>query len=303
MNGNMVQYSVLPNCTNNCKFCLCRDKRVLSTADIVNRIHKIRKNIDYIDWKDKFRYGISLLGGEVYGYRDPVYETEYLQLINDICDKILNVSSVARYSTVTNGLYEPDFLFRCIDTIVEKCSVKQVDVNFSYDIKYRYSTEARRKLALSNINAFAERYNYRTGVQMILTQYVIESVFEGMWSIKDFIENEIPNNQLVFLYPHPIRSDGLPLKDFFFKRLDFLEFLIYLEKNFPDIHANTVMSTKNSGTFKYTGLYKPDDPVDAPPILADGKEVLQNCGHSVLYNCYADSDRCMLCDIENLWSI
>ena len=138
---------------------------------------------------------------------------------------------------------------------------------------------------------------------MILTQYVIESVFEGTWSIKDFIENEIPNNQLVFFFFLPIRSGGLPLKDFFFKRLDFLEFLIYLEKNFPDIHANTVMSTKNSGTFKYTGLYKPDDPVDAPPVLADGKEVLQDCGHSVLYNCYADSDRCMLCDIENLWSI
>ena len=302
MTGNMVQYSVLPNCTNHCKFCLCRDKRVLPTSDIVDRIHKIAANIDYIDWKHKFNKGISLLGGEIYGYRDPVYEDEFLKLLDKICDKILKVAGLgSKYSTVTNGIYRPDFLFRCIDKIVEKCGIKYVDVNFSYDIKYRYATEEARKLVITNINKFHERYNYTVGIQMILTQHVIESIFNKAWSLKDFLETEVPGNQLAFLYPHPIRTQELPLKDFFFKRVDFLKFLVYLEKEFPDIHMNTILSTKNSGTFKYTGLYNPEDPVDAPAILADGKEILQNCGHSVLYNCYADSDKCMLCDIEKLW--
>ena len=40
------------------------------------------------------------------------------------------------------------------------------------------------------------------------------------------------------------------------------------------------------------------DDVTEQPKLTDGKEVLMvDCGHSVLYKCYADSDRCMLCDI------
>lgn len=304
MTGNMVQYAVLPNCTNSCKFCLCRDKRVLTTEQIVHRIDRIAENINYIDWTGKFCRGISLLGGEVYGYKDLLYEERYLSLVNDICQKILKpVGPGARYSTVTNGIYKADFLFRCADLIVSECGLDYLDVNFSYDLKYRYRTEEARQLALSNINAFSKRYDYRVGVQMILTQHVINSVFDDSWSMKSFIENEIPGNQLVFLYPHPIRSNGLPLEDFFFKRADFLKFLLYLEEHHPDIHANTILSTKNSGTFKYTGLFYPEKGADQPPILADGKEVLQECGHSVLYNCYSDSDRCMLCDIEKLWSL
>lgn len=305
MIGNMVQYSVLPNCTNSCKFCLCRDKRVLSTDEIIKRIDRISDNINYIDWKGKFCKGISLLGGEVYGYRDKRYEDRYLSLISDICDKVLKTAGPgSRYSTVTNGIYKPDFLFECVDLLMFKCGIEYVDVNFSYDIKYRYKNEETRKLALENINKFSKRYNYRVGVQMIMTQYVIDSVLNGSWGMKSFIDNDISDNQLVFLYPHPIRTTGLKLDDFFFKRVDFLKFLLYLEKKHPDIHMNTILSTKNSGTFKYTGLFYPEKDSKQPPILADGKEVLrEDCGHSVLYSCYADSDKCMLCDIEKMWSI
>lgn len=305
MTGNMVQYSVLPNCTNRCDFCLMEDKRTLPLSDILARIDKIAENIDYVDWKNTFFRGISLLGGEVYGYREPQYEERFLSLLKNICDKILKVSPLARYSTVTNGIYKPDFLFKCIDLVANECSIDQVDVNFSYDLKYRYHTEESRKLALANINAFHERYNYHVGVQMILTQHVINSVFSGAWDIKKFEEEEIPGNQLVFLYPHPIKSNADAfLPDFFFKRADFLKFLLYLEKNFPDIHMNTILSTKHSAVFKYTGCFDPEKPGSQQPVLADGKEILQpECGHSVLYKCYSDSDKCMLCDIKNLWSI
>lgn len=305
MKGNMVQYAVLPNCTNNCKFCLCRDKRILSTDQIIKRINDIDENITYIDWKNKFCKGISLLGGEVYGYLNKHYEERFLYLLENICDKILKVAGKgSKYSTVTNGIYDPEFLFKCADLIVDRCGIDYLDVNFSYDIKYRYSTEKSRQLALSNINKFSKRYNYIVGVQMILTQYVIDSVFNNTWSIDSFLENEIPGNQLVFLYPHPIRSNDLNLKDFFFKRSSFLKFLLYLEKKYPDIHLNTILSTKNSGTFKYTGLFDPEKDNKQPPILADGKEVLQEkCGHSILYKCYSDSNKCMLCDIESLWRI
>ena len=36
------------------------------------------------------------------------------------------------------------------------------------------------------------------------------------------------------------------------------------------------------------------------PKLTDGKEIITECGHSELYRCYADSDRCMLCDLVAL---
>ena len=40
----------------------------------------IKKNIDAIDWKDKFSYGISLLGGELYYITDPELQESFLEL-------------------------------------------------------------------------------------------------------------------------------------------------------------------------------------------------------------------------------
>ena len=38
--------------------------------------------------------------------------------------------------------------------------------------------------------------------------------------------------------------------------------------------------------------------MEIEPKLSDGKEIINpNCNHSVLYQCYKDSDKCILCDI------
>jgi len=301
---NMVQYGVMPNCTNRCDFCLRLEQQPISIADIIKRINHIKYNLDYVDWQGKFSRGISLLGGEIYGLIDQEYQLAFLSLIDDIITKVLKSNKReigwSKYSTVTNGIYDPSFLFMCCDKIIQECGICVLDVNFSYDLKYRYKDETTRLLVLENINKFSKRYNYKTGVQMILTQYVIDSIFSGIWNIKKFIEDDIPGNQLVFLYPHPIHT-GKILNDFFFKRKDFLNFLIWLEFKFPDIYNTTVSSIKYSGTFKHTGLFDPNEPADQSPRLADGKEILQEkCGHSILYNCYSDSNKCMLCDIQGL---
>lgn len=303
MDGRVVQYGVFPNCTGNCDFCLRADRRELSLQDIVKSIRHIRDNLDYVDWSGQFSHGISLLGGEVYGYDNPVYEEEFMLLIDDIIEKVLKKSPSpnCRYSTVTNGMYDPTFLYRVCDRIIEACGIKVLDINFSYDLKYRYHTEERRQQALANINAFYARYNYTLGVQMILTQHVIESVNNGSFVIKDFLEKEIPGNILVFLYPHPVHT-GKVLPDFFFKRLDFLNFLLYLEREHPKIYSDTVSSTYYSGIYKYGGLYDKNGPADQAPILTDGKELISQCGHSKLYRCYSNSNRCILCDILKISS-
>ena len=101
--------------------------------------------------------------------------------------------------------------------------------------------------------------------------------------------------------PHPIKT-GFKLTDFNFKRGDFLEFMKYLRTNCSEVYYNFLQSTKNSCTFKYTGLQDRDTAdLTAQPVLSDGKEVInEKCGHSILYKCYADSDKCVLCDLNNL---
>ena len=49
------------------------------------------------------------------------------------------------------------------------------------------------------------------------------------------------------------------------------------------------------------GFFYENGETNQPPILSDGKEVLMDCGHSILYKCYADSDKCCLCDIQNIF--
>lgn len=303
-NGNCLQYGIWSNCCNECDFCLREDRIPYPKERQLYMINAIKENIDTIDWENQFSYGISILGGELYYITDKELQDAYMELVDKIIDVILLPSKNpnCRYSTVTNGLYEPSFLYRVVDRIVERAGIKYLDLNFSYDLKYRYKTEERRLLALKNINDFHKRYNYCAGVQMIMTQYVINLWKEGKFDVNKFEQEVIPGNFLTFLYPHPIHT-GIKLDDFNFNRKDFLKFLMYLKNECPRVYMSFLLSTKNSGTFKWTGLrdriYKGEF-TKQKPVLSDGKEIINpKCGHSTLYQCYTDTDKCMLCDLIN----
>lgn len=298
---HVVQYGVWSDCCNNCDFCLRVMRRTTSNEWKISQIRQIQENIKSINWARDFAYGISLLGGELFYIRNKDVQNAFMELIDDIIEYVLIPCPKARFSTVTNGIYKPDFLYRVIDRIVEKTDITRVDVNFSYDLKYRYKSEIARQKAYNNINNFQKRYNYGVGVQMILTQNLINLWKEGKFDVKDFMAENFPNCNLQFLYPHPIHT-GRILDDFFFKRNDFLAFLRYLKERDNLIYLSFINSTKNSATFKYTGLNnKISGDTRQIPILSGGKEEINpKCGHSILYKCYADSDKCILCDIKML---
>lgn len=298
--SNMVQYGVWSNCCNACDFCLRKDRIPYSKEKMLRQLEGIKKNINYVDWVNQFSYGVSLLGGELYYITDPDLQESFLELIDIIIEKVLKVSPNrdVKYSTVTNGLYDPTFLFKVIDKIKDAVGMEHVDINFSYDLKYRYKTEEHRKLCLENIQKFRDRYNYRVGVQMILTQYVIDMINSGEFNLDKFLNEDLSGCFLAFLYPHKIHT-GKVLTDFNFKRGDFLKFILKLRDSHPDMFKSFVESTKNSSTFKYTGYLSKRGHYKQQPMLSDGKEVINpNCGHSILYQCYADSDKCMLCDLN-----
>lgn len=300
----MCQFGVWPNCCNSCKFCLRMERIPYDKETQLFWLDAIKKNINVIDWKDKFSYGISLLGGELYYITDPDLQESFLELIDDIIEKVLKVSKNpnCKYSTVTNGIYQPDFLYKVCDKIVNAVGVDKLDVNFSYDFKYRFKNQEDADLVIKNINDFHKRYNYMVSVQMILTQYVIDMWKDKKNLVSDFVNNVIPGNHLSFLYPHPINS-GFTLPDFNFKRKDLIRFISHLKHDSYNTYVSFMHSTKNSSIFKYTGLMgriKSEVDYNQQPVLTDGKEIITECGHSQLYRCYSDCDKCMLCDLKNL---
>lgn len=300
----MVQYDLWNNCSNSCDFCLIYRKRILNNEQMIERIDQIIANINYIGdrWTTQFSDGISLLGGEVYFITDLKVQEKLMELIDHIINKILLPNKVlghiCKYSTVTNGIYQPDLLFRMIDRIVEKAGIEFVDVNFSYDLKYRFHTEESRLLCLENMRKFSERYNYRIGAQMVVTEYLIDMINNKEFDIGEFQNKIVPNSIVEFLYPHEVHT-GKVLDDFQFPRDKFLRFLIWLKANYYENFINYCDSINNSSIFKYTGLYiNADWSMEIEPKLSDGKEIINpNCNHSVLYQCYKDSDKCILCDI------
>ena len=300
---NMVQYSVWPTCCNNCQFCLRLNRDIWNSQQMINRIKAIRENINYVDWKDKFSNGISLLGGELFYITDKEIQKEFLLLVDDIIEKILKKSSnpLCRLSVVTNGLYEPTFLFRVFDRVNETVGIQKADINFSYDLKYRFASEDKRQLCLQNINKVHNRYNYKVGVQTITTQYFIDEVLSGRFNIDKFEKEVIPGNELHLLYPHPINPLLPPLPDFNFTRDSLVKFVKFLKNNHPTQWYNFYYSTLNSGTFKFTGMIRVEGDETQDPILSDGKELINpKCGHSKLYQCYSDSDKCLLCDLKKI---
>ena len=298
---HMVQYGIWSDCCNSCDFCLRLNRKNTSNQTKIELLQDIRENLKHIDWKGKFSYGISLLGGELFYIRNKAVQQEFHKLIDDIISIVLIPGdSNCKFSTVTNGLYDPQFLYSVIDKLRDSVGMNRVDVNFSYDLKYRYANESMRLKAYNNINAFCQRYDYRVGVQMILTQHVINLWKEGQFDVNKFMSDNFPKANLCLLYPHPIHT-GKKLDDFNFKRRDFLLFMSYLKQANYAVYLGFINSVKNSSTFKYTGMRDKGRNFanDQQPILSDGKEVLNpKCGHSMLYTCYADSDKCVLCDLK-----
>ena len=185
----MVQYGVWSNCCNACDFCLREERIPYTRKRRFEMLELIKHNINYVDWKNQFDCGISLLGGELYYITDEELQNSFLELIDIIIEKILKVSKnpECRYSTVTNGMYDPTFLYKVVDKIKDSVGLKYVDINFSYDLKYRFHSEDKRLQVLKNINDFHKRYDYDVGVQMILTQYVINECKEGSFQVNDWI--------------------------------------------------------------------------------------------------------------------
>lgn len=314
---SMVQLGLHSLCCNKCDFCLLKDNGVTTLPIILNEIRKAKENIIYIskqkdNWLTKYSDGISVLGGELFFYKEKEYKDALLSLIDTIIEYILlpnKDNKNCKFSTVTNGMYEPEWLlFPIVDKIKNAVGIEHIDVNFSYDFKYRFHDEAVKKRTEETINAFHDRYKYTCGVQMILTQDVIDMYLKG-WRTYQFINDVLPGNIISFLYPHPInRGNGYTgsknLPNFNFTRESFLKFINLVKTEEPRVFESFLFSTRNSAVFKYTMLYYKLEKGSSTqePVLSDGKEIINTkCDHSILYKCYSDSDKCMLCDLEEIY--
>jgi hypothetical protein len=302
----MVQYGLWSNCTNNCDFCLLKDREYKSEVERLNMISSIRENIHCLDWKTQFADGISLLGGEIYYTESNKIKVAFLELIEDIIKTIILPNPKAIYSTVTNGIYDSKILLEpTLDLFIKYGVLDQVDINFSWDLKYRFHNEFSLQQMLKNVNLVYDKYQLIPTVQTCLTQYLIDAHLNNTFNLFDYQAKFFPHTRLALLYPHKINT-GKIITDFFFTRESLFKFIKYLKAmNKNELIQHLIQSVTNSSQFKYTGLWKRDslyskkqdiEEIQQVPTL-ENKQVLLDCGHSDMYRCYTDSDKCLLCDL------
>lgn len=304
----MVQYGLWPNCTNKCDFCLLDDHDYKTVEERLHILDIIKQNIKVVDWKNKFSDGISLLGGEVFYTDSEEVKESFLDLIKLVIYFIFKENGAKTLSIVSNGMYDPNILLiPTLDLLKAENVLDKFNLNFSYDIKYRFHTEESRLQCISNINIVYDKYKIIPLVQTCLTQYLIDAFLSGNFNLFEFKEKYFPNTILSFLYPHKINT-GKVLDDFFFKRESLFKFVNWMKTNGYSFELeNFIQSVINSAQFKYTGLFDRDyienwgtrhnkRKIEQKPTL-ERKQILTECGHSQLYRCYSDSDKCMLCDL------
>lgn len=301
-----VQYGIWPNCCNACDFCLNLREQFYDIEKQKTMIQNVRHNIKLLDWKNVYYHGISLLGGELYFVKDKGIQEEFLGLIDDIIEYVVCKENgrLCKYSTVTNGLYDPEFLFKVLDKFQEKDLMDAVDLNFSYDLKYRFKTEERKKLCEDNIIKTGERYpNLKVNVQMILTEHLIKEYNKNPRILKD-LEEKFHIDSIHLLFPHK-HNTGKVLEDFYLRRNDFLKFLYELNATDQRKAKQFVESIMNVDDNALVGLYRRNQiednniDIDQMPMKEDTKTVINpKCGHSTMYQCYEDSDKCLYCDIR-----
>lgn len=294
----MLQYLLWTNCNNNCRFCIRGDKSdsFKNLSDMLESVKKAKESICNQDWT-KYDGGISVIGGELFYIKDEVLQDALFSLFETVVDKVLKLRENIYLVLISNLIYDTAFLEKVLNMFKNRGVEEQIQLHTSYDIKYRYATIDDKLLYEQNLYKIRKLYpNLAITVQNILTQYFIEQVNSGKFDINSF-EDEF---MVKFALLVPLKSNlSSKLSDFFPKRKDFINFLIKISSENPIVFRKFIDSARYAFTSK-DFIDTQNDKELIPSNSAKFYAPNMKCGHSDVFNCYSDSDKCMLCDIEAL---
>lgn len=223
-NTKFIQYQLWQDCRNGCKF--CSEKNQIS----VNKIWSLNYIINKLDDPEVFDYQeVGIIGGEIFDNQLDNKDVE--KLFYKLMDKLINMHFKKIY-VATSLIFDINkHLIKFINYLIANNVFDKVLFCTSYDIKYRFNTNAKKELWESNMLVLKKLYpTIKTHVETILTQYFIDSVLSKEFSIKDFIDKF--NTRIDYIEP----SSGMYYKDkqdcenhcpgFFPKKNSYIKFLI-----------------------------------------------------------------------------
>lgn len=219
-----IQYQLWQDCRNGCKFCSEGNQKIIDKEWSLTYVLDKLSDPEVLDYDD-----MGVIGGEIF---DNQLENP---TVKELFYKIFEKSSTMHFDKIcvaTNLLYDMnDYLIPFLNYLKELGILHKILLCTSYDLKYRFHTESRRKLWEDNMKWLHTNYpELQTHVEIILTQFFIDAVLANEFSITDF-QNEF-HTRIDYIDP----SSGMMYNDkkecetnvpgFFPTKKSYIKFLI-----------------------------------------------------------------------------
>ena len=291
----ILEYLLWFDCPNKCNQCFCRNiNRFSDKNSKINAIEYALKGIKSTNW-DKDYNEIALVGGEIFSnlFSDNI-NSKLKELISTIIE-LIKQNKVKKLFLLTALLEKTDMLSWVIQQIKDNNLFNNISINTSWDLKYRFN-ENNRNIWKDNIQLLKDN-NITYHIEMILSQFMIESVLENNDEVIDILKLD---NIDLLRTELPINTDKNFVDDFFPKRDDFLSFIKILHKINKPLF-NRLCDQESRAKTIHIIPFKQVRYRDYNNFIEDiNKNNLSKCGHDKMYACYSDSDKCLICDIKRV---
>lgn len=315
----LKQYELWQTCNNNCLFCFNKANAHIDNDEAkIAALRAVIADLDVVPGTIQDKLSIELIGGDFFQgqLHNPSVRTLFFQLM----DKLVSlrdskqIAQVVLFVTLTLG--DNKDLYEAIDVLTRNAPADfEVWISTSYDTKGRFDA-AKLENWKTHMTRLACIPTIHRNTTIILTQAFVDEVLSGAFDFQDFQDTY----QTTLFFKHPlIMLDELAkhgdVSDQIIKykraKEDMLKRLPWFLPKRKDA-LKVMQKMREHGLLnRLMGLeYRADD-LDAKfgevghwvKTIRDKEHNIESkneaklpCGDLVTYMCYADSDKCLLCD-------
>lgn len=309
--NKQLQFEIWEACNNKCTFCyLGKENRCTPDELKLSALKKVRNKI-----ADKSLYPeyntLAFIGGEFFQgqLNNPEVKSEFMELMKDAAN-LLNqgiIEYVWICATLTIG--DQKDLYETLNLFPKKDGVW---ILTSWDTKGRFHTEKMLENWQYHMKKIHELYpEIKLNTTSILTGDLINKYLNNEFTFKELGQEY---NTEFFLKQCGLGAFSSKEKmnevvgDFFPKRKDFLKFLSKFKRQESELlwnklfnvnyRADTLYRNFNDKNKQMSLNIRNKNSKSEVEEASNENECLVNpkCGHSISYQAYIDSNKCVLCD-------
>ena len=268
----MIQVRLWNDCYNNCAFCSLKGKTKKATG-LEDKRARIKKLLELDENK------VGIIGGEFFEGQLRGVENEWLYMIKNLsADKLFITANLIneQYLLEETVSARPDILF---------CT--------SYDTVGRFKNNSQKEKWLSRVNRLPNVFCTIIPTQDIISDPFISKIRCGINLCEPHLGTEwYKQVEKAHYHEHLIRDNelfNLPKRKELLNWVSRHKSVLDLMKNYEATHFATILGFDEKNNFCYEAYNRFKD-----------NNFTAECGHQYFSRCYADSDRCLCCDLEEI---